>query len=665
MDLQANAFPSRGDLEAIGKASDLLTRARALRDACHGMRMTFARAPSVPPGAATAEEIAALRKTSLAQGMVLDAADPSSKTSGLENVRLAGKARVPLSAGLAIGSGETRAERLDLLMALRDLHARHGHIQEIIIRQSHAEADDAELIWTVAMARLAFGPAMNIQASPGPNENYEALIGAGVNDWGGVTSDDDVETLRQILAKHGYHLVERLAAYPAYCLDLKTWQDPAMHAPLLRAIDASGYARSDEWTPGSLTPPHTHAAPSIHARAVSPAIARTIGKAQAGSGLSDEEIALLFDARGDDFDAVCAAADDVRKQAVGDTVRYVVNRNINYTNLCTYKCGFCAFAKGRMAANLRGTPYDLSQEEITRRAHEAWARGATEVCMQGGIHPDYTGDTYLTLCRTVHEAVPGMHIHAFSPLEVTHGATTLGLSLTEFLMRLKEAGLGSLPGTAAEVLDDPVRDIICPDKLRTQEWLDVIEAAHRVGLRTTSTIMYGHVEHPIAWARHLNRLRALQERTGGFTEFVPLPFIPMEAPIYLRGKARKGPTFREAVLMHAVSRLALHPLIPNIQASWVKMGPLGVVKCLQSGANDLGGTLMNESISHSAGAEHDEELPAADMDALIASAGRVPRQRITTYEDAPAEQQEKSYHAEALAPLVQTPFRRKRAAGLA
>jgi FO synthase len=316
---------------------------------------------------------------------------------------------------------------------------------------------------------------------------------------------------------------------------------------------------------------------------------------------------------------------------VGDTVTYVVNRNINYTNICLYHCGFCAFSKGRGATDLRGPAYNLELDEVARRTVEAAAAGATEVCLQGGIHPSFTGETYLDIVRAVKAAVPGMHVHAFSPLEVQHGARTLGRPLAAYLERLQEAGLSTLPGTAAEILDDEIRAIICPDKLRTEEWLEVIATAHAVGLRTTATIMYGHVEQPVHWARHLQRLRFVQQRTGGITEFVPLGYVHMEAPLWRKGRTRSGPTWREAVLMHAVSRLVLHPLICNIQTSWVKMGTDGAALCLQAGANDLGGTLMNESITRAAGGVHGQELDAAQLQAVARRIGRPARQRSTLY----------------------------------
>jgi FO synthase len=383
-----------------------------------------------------------------------------------------------------------------------------------------------------------------------------------------------------------------------------------------------------------------------------------LGRATSGATLAEADIVRLFAARGDEFAQVCEAADRLRRKVSGDTVTYVVTRNINYTNICYFRCQFCAFSKGKLSENLRGRPYNLDMDEIVRRCEEAWERGATEVCLQGGIHPEYTGATYLSVCRAIKEAVPALHVHAFSPLEVWQGAKTLGRTLPDFLGELRDAGLGSLPGTAAEILDDEIRAIICPDKVKTAEWLSVMEAAHGVGLRSTVTIMYGHVERYEHWARHLLRVRALQQKTGGFTEFVPLPFVPMETPISLKGRSRLGPTFREAVLMHAVARLALHPVIPNIQCSWVKLGPEGAAACLNAGCNDMGGTLMNESISRAAGASFGQEMPPEDMEALIRSLGRTPRQRTTLYRDPPPSRIAASFGAAPLAEPINTPARK-------
>jgi FO synthase len=443
----------------------------------------------------------------------------------------------------------------------------------------------------------------------------------------------ELNALAQATRDSGKELVERLAIYPVYVREMERWVDPGLRTALLHRTDSDGFPRTDSWSPGMQERP-----PADPGLGVAPrlAVARgelatILARARRGETLHEAELVQLFRARGREFSAVCAAADELRKEVNGDTVTYVVNRNINYTNICSYRCQFCAFAKGKASENLRGKPYDLPLEEVQRRVREAWERGATEVCMQGGIHPAYTGATYLEICRTVKAVVPKMHVHAFSPLEVWQGARTLGLSLEEFFAELKRAGLGTLPGTAAEILDDEVRATLCPDKIKTDEWLEVMRTAHRTGFRTTSTIMFGHMERPEHWARHLLRLRALQAETGGFTEFVPLPFVHMEAPIYRKGRSRRGPTFREAVLMHAVARLALHPLITNIQASWVKMGPDGVRECLRAGANDLGGTLMNESISRAAGASHGQEMTPAAMEELIHSVGRTPRERTTLY----------------------------------
>jgi FO synthase len=424
--------------------------------------------------------------------------------------------------------------------------------------------------------------------------------------------------------------------------------------------DAEGFARADAWTPGA------DIAPPPDRRAVGPAkglLTPILARAVRGLELSEAELLALFAARGESFREVCAAADALRAETCGNRVSYVVTRNINYTNVCLYRCTFCAFSKGKTHDSLRGRPYDLALDEIQRRCREAFERGAVEACLQGGIHPHYTGETYLAICRAIKAAVPGLHIHAFSPLEISQGAATSGVSVADFLTTLKAEGLGSLPGTAAEILDDEVRAIICPDKVTTAQWLDVVATAHRVGLRTTATVMFGHVDAPRHWARHILHLRRLQAETGGFTEFVPLPFVPMEAPMQLRGQSRFGPTFREAVLMHAIARLALHPLVANIQTSWVKMGPAGAAACLQAGANDLGGTLMNESITRAAGAVHGQEMPPEAMEALIRSIGRAPWQRTTLYEAAPPQRVATSFGAPPLSPPVDTPVQRHAASG--
>ena len=682
---------ARAELDALGHpttVSYLVAAARAVFDATGLL-------PHANPGVVTRAELLALRDVCPSQGLMLESAsrrllEPGQVHHGspdkepdlrLDTVRLAGELAIPYTSGILIGIGETREERIDSLLALRDLHDTYGHLQEIIIQNFRAkpgtrmaQAPDPtleDLQWTIASARLIFGPDMAIQAPPNLSpDTFGTLIRAGINDWGGVSpvTPDHVnpeapwphlERLARETEREGKVLTERLTVYPAYVRQVGTWVAEPLRPAVRQGSDADGFARESAWSPGdrdAVLPAALLQRLGSPATATPTSMTRALcARAARGDGLDESEITALFSARGDDLVAIVRAADALRREVNGDEVTYVVNRNINYTNVCYFRCQFCAFSKGKLSENLRGAPYDLDLDEIARRTAEAWERGATEVCMQGGIHPEYTGATYLDICRTVKAAVPEMHVHAFSPLEVWQGAATLGLPLEAFLGRLKAAGLGTLPGTAAEVLHDEVRQDLCPDKLSSGQWLEVMETAHRVGFRTTATIMYGHIDHPRHWARHLASIRALQARTGGFTEFVPLPFVHMEAPIYLKGQARRGPTFRESLLMHAVARLALHPLVPNIQASWVKMGPRGVHACLAAGVNDLGGTLMNESITRAAGAGFGEELSPERMEALIHGAGRIPRQRSTAYGEPSARQVTRSFDAADLRPIVLTP----------
>ncbi|WP_150303684.1 5-amino-6-(D-ribitylamino)uracil--L-tyrosine 4-hydroxyphenyl transferase CofH [Pseudomonas saliphila] len=628
--------------------------------------------PHINPGTMTREEMAPLRTVSASLGIMLESTAEHLHQRGaahwrcpdklpqarLDTLRHAGELSVAITSGILIGIGETREERIDALLALRELHQQYGHLQEIIVQNLRAkpgtlmadapEPDIADHAWTIAITRLIFGPGMSIQAPPNlrPGELGQ-LIGAGINDWGGispVTQDHvnpeaawpELDALAADTARVGRQLVQRLPLIPAYLRDLDRWVDPAMATAIRHAADARGFARTDGWFAGRGDTPEPEALRYLSRRAehvsASIEITRILERACAGDPLNEAEIVQLFQVEGADLQAVIQAADALRRSTAGDTLTYVRNCNINYTNICQYRCGFCAFAKGSSAAHLRGPAYQLDADAVALRAEEAWLRGATEVCMQGGIHPHYDGNTYLELVAAVKQAVPDMHVHAFSPLEVLHGAETLGLSLTQYLTRLHQAGLRSLPGTAAEILDDDVRAIICPDKLNTEQWLEVMRAAHQVGIRSTATLMFGHVEEPKHWARHLLRVRELQAETGGFTEFVPLPFVHMESPIWHRGQARSGPTLREAVLMHAVSRLALHPLIPNIQTSWVKMGREGAALCLQAGANDLGGTLMYESITRAAGGSNGQLLDDPELQAIAAKVGRPLLRRNTLYQ---------------------------------
>jgi FO synthase len=655
--------------------------------------------PHLNPGLMTRVDFQRLRTVAPSMGIMLESASPRLSERGmphfgspdkepanrLETLRIAGELRVPMTTGILIGIGETRRERIESLLALRELHGEYGHLQEIIIQnfraklgtKMHAAAEPSmdELCWTIAVARLIFGAKMSIQAPPNLyTRDLTELIRAGINDWGGVSpiTPDHVnpeapwphlDRLADETARAGHCLVERLTVYPKYIEARSQWIDEKLHPQILRLSDSGGLARPGPWAPGltdvDAANDERDVSPTTKTP-VSPQVLQLVDRASTGSELGEAEIAMLFAARGGDFDYICQSADELRKATVGDTVRYVVTRNINYTNVCLYHCGFCAFSKGKTHEELRGQPYMVELSEIARRVREAWQRGATEVCMQGGIHPAFTGDTYLEICRTAKEAAPQIHVHAFSPLEITHGAKTLGLSTKQFLQQLKAAGLGSLPGTAAEILDDDIRREICPDKVNTQEWLNIMGAAHELGLRTTSTIMFGHLEGYRHWARHLLHLRTQQQRSGGFTEFVPLPFVHMEAPLYLKGFTRKGPSLRETILMHTIARLVLHPHIRNIQVSWVKVGPRWAQRCLQAGANDMGGTLMNESISRAAGAAYGQELDVATMEALIHEIGRVPQQRTTLYAQADAERHACAKNSAALEGVVNTPLRSPR-----
>ncbi|MDP8974126.1 MAG: 5-amino-6-(D-ribitylamino)uracil--L-tyrosine 4-hydroxyphenyl transferase CofH [Actinomycetota bacterium] len=631
--------------------------------------------PHANPGVLLEDEVRTLREVSVSQGIMVEqiserllgrkmahwASPDKVPARRLETLDAAGRLRVPFTTGVLIGIGETIEERVDTLLAIREQHERHGHIQECIVQNFRAkpgtrmrgapEPSEDEMLATIALARLLLPESMTVQAPPnlaGVAENgtpsYARYIDAGIDDWGGVSpvTPDHVNperpwphlaALEEATEAKDHLLLERLAIHPAYALDAEEWVDEKLRSHVWAAMDAGGLARVEIWAPGT-----TEYVPEETVREVRggrPSRMRSeFVRALAGAGerdLTEGEIALLFTARGTELSELCEAADELRRAVNGDEVTYVVNRNINYTNQCYFRCRFCAFSKGPKSLNLRGDPYLLDAAEVARRAREAWEKGATEVCMQGGIHGQFTGKSYLEYLRAVKEEVPGIHVHAFTPLEVSQGAHTLGVSVEEFLRELKEAGLGTLPGTAAEILDDEIRAIICPDKVNTAGWSEVMRAAHRLGLHSTTTIMFGHVEGPANWARHLLVLRDIQAETGGFTEFVPLPFVHMGAPLFLQGRSRKGPTFAEAVKMHAVGRIALHGYIDNVQVSWVKMGTEGAKLCLEAGCNDLGGTLMNENISRAAGANHGQEMLPEELEAMILEVGRTPRRRTTLY----------------------------------
>ena len=614
--------------------------------------------PHANAGALYRNELAQLRAVSASQGMMIESladlaahrlAPDKDPQRRLDTLRFAGELRIPFTTGLLVGIGETRAERLATLEAIAASHEEFGHVQEVIIQNflpkartamaKEPAATDDEFHWTIAVARLILPDAVHLQAPPNLSDDPTRLLSFGIDDFGGispVTADHvnperawpAVAALASECDARGFNLEPRLTVYPEYIEGDKGFLDAKVRPFVLSHADSAFLARNDTWASGSDEVPPT--APTSRARttAVSSLLARYVP----GYDFDREELTTLFNARGADFNAVVDVADNLRRDLVGDDVTFVINRNINYTNVCTFKCRFCAFSKGPLSLNLRGDPYLLTLDEISERVREAEAKGATEVCLQGGIHPKFDGDYYIDVVAAVRAGSPKIHIHAFSALEVFEGARRSEVDLVTYLTRLKDAGLKTLPGTAAEILDDDIRVELCPDKINSQQWLDVHRAAHSVGLRSNITIMFGAVEGVDSWATHLLRTRDLQKETGGFTEFVPLPFVHMATPIFLKGRARRGPTFREAVLMHSVARLHYATLIDNIQVSWVKMGIDGSRRILQAGANDVGGTLMDENISRAAGATHGQEMDVDTLEELVEPLGRPLVQRSTLYQ---------------------------------
>jgi FO synthase len=615
--------------------------------------------PHANAGALDRAELAALRRVSASQGMMLESLNPDlachrgspdkAPERRLATLEWAGELAIPFTTGILVGIGESRADRVLALEAIAASHARHGHVQEVIVQNFLPKEGTAmhgappcpedEYLWSLRAAREILPAAVHLQAPPNLSEDFGRLLGTGIDDWGGVSpvTPDHVnperpwpalDRLRAVTEERGFELAPRLTIYPEYACEPERWLDERLRFPVLELSDAEGLARDTTWSPGTdEAPPTLLPGPSRAGGAVREVLDGVL----LGQEVGEDEIVTLFGARGREVAAVAELADELRRVTVGDVVTWVFNRNINYTNVCTFKCKFCAFSKGPMSENLRGKPYLLTLEEVQRRVVEAVELGATEVTLQGGIHPSFDGDYYLDVATAVREASPDIHIHGFTALEVTEGAKRLGEPLDDYLRRLMAAGLRTLPGTAAEILDDEVRAILCPDKVNTEEWLHAHRTAHQVGLRSNVTIMFGSIERPRSWARHLIATRDLQKETGGFTEFVPLPFVHMEAPLYHRRMSRRGPTFRESLLMHAVGRIAYRGWIDNIQASWVKLGHSGARQALLAGVNDLGGTLIDENISRAAGASHGQFMRPEDFASLVHGLERPVEQRTTLY----------------------------------
>ncbi len=629
--------------------------------------------PHINAGALYPDELELLREVSVSQGMMLESirddlechrgSPDKTPARRLATIAAAGELQIPFTTGLLVGVGDSEDDRVEALVAIAALAEQYGHIQEVIIqnfvpkpntRLGSTPAPDFEsFLRTIALARIILPASIHLQAPPNLSDDPSALIRAGVDDLGGispVTIDHvnperpwpHLDKLARQVEEAGFDLVPRLAIYPEFALDAKRWIAPALQFGVMEHADASGYAREDRWVSGGdgdIPPDFFDAGCSPQpngyrlrsASGSNPGLEELLEAIETGHEPDRSEIETLFRARGSDVIRIAELANELRRRIVGDDVTFVRNRNINYTNICTFKCRFCAFSKGPLSLNLRGTPYLLELDDLAEKVTEASQLGATEVCLQGGIHPSFDANYYLEVVRTVRKAAPDIHIHAFSALEISEGSRRAGIDLATYLRMLKDAGLKTLPGTAAEILDDDIRKVLCPDKIRTEEWLEVHRQAHKVGLKSNVTIMFGAIETPRSWATHIDVTRRLQKDTGGFTEFVPLPFVHMASPIYLRRRARRGPTFREAVLMHAIGRIAYAKTIRNIQASWVKMGVAGAQSLLRSGANDLGGTLMEENISRAAGAAHGQMLETDDFLDISAPLGRPLVQRSTLY----------------------------------